>query len=345
MAYKLVLSLPTPATLPADGWMVGYRILGSGGAYTVAGPFVAMPIEITTVDPVGTLYEGYIIRDCGVLESTQYFWQTPCNCVGVGYEEAPSGLQCEATDEVAATVTNSGYCLAASQNGVYASYCTRIYNPGFVDADLAIDPFTIVPLGGGTDPGIYAQLIAEPQWRDTTASAVLGPFNREGVWIDSDCDGDKDALGVGVQTTVSYVYNNPGASKTIHVGIAADNQFQLVVNGAIVATFGLGTDYQFKVWHIIPITVVSGPNYINGIATGDGSVNDAIGMVVYDNTAVQIASAATDLDLTIPFASHSLRGTSFDVATCPANYSLDTSGGAGNYTCVRTLYKACNTLV
>lgn len=344
MSYKFVLSLPTPATVPTDGWNVGYKILGSGGSYTTAGPFTAMPIEITTADPVGTLYEGYITRDCGVLESTQFFWQTPCNCVGAGYSAAPSGIQCQTIDNVPATITNSGYCLAASTNGVYTSYCSRIYNPSYVNADLLINPFTISPLGGGSDPAIYSQLIAEPQWRDTTSSAVLGPLNREGVWIDTDCDGDKDALGIGVQTTISYVYNNPGPAKTIHVGIGADNGFNLVINGASVASLTTG-DYPFKVWHIIPVNVVTGANYINAIATGDGSVNDAIGIVVYDNTALQIASAATDADLTIPFASHALRGGSFNVATCPSGYSLDTSGGTGAYTCVRTQYKNCNTLV
>ena len=344
MAVRITLDNFTPATVPVNGWTVGYKILGSGGPYTVVGPFMSLPITIDTTDPGGTLYEGYIVRNCGSETSSQFFVQTPCDCTnaGVGYVVSPDGLQCELNETTPPTITNSGYCLATSQNGAYSNYCSRIYTSSFTNLTLQIDPYTILPLGGGSNAGIFQQLITSGQWANDTASSTLGPLNREGVWIDSDCDGDKDPLGVGVQTTIAYSYNNVGAPKTIYVGIGADNQFQLVVNGNIIATFGTGGDYQFKVWHIIPINVITGPNLINVIATGDGSVNDAVGMVVYDNTAAEIAAAASDLDLNIPFASHSLRGTSFDVATCPSGYSLDTSGGQGNYICRRTTYGICN---
>lgn len=344
MAVRITLDNFTPATVPPDGWTVGYRILGSSDPYTVVGPFMSLPITIDTTDPGGTLYEGYIVRDCGSLTSALFFVQTPCDCTntGVGYVVSPGGDQCQLIEEQPPTLTGADYCLATSQNGVYSSYCSRIYTNAFTDLTLQIDPSTIVPLGAGTNPGIFQQLTSAPQWANSGSSSTLGPMNREGVWIDSDCDGNKNALGVGVQTTIAYNYNNVGAPKTIYVGIGADNQFKLVVNGNIIATFGTGGDYQFKIWHIIPINVVTGSNLINVIGTGDGSVNDAIGMVVYDNTASQIAAAASDLDLNIPFASHSLRGTSFDVATCPVGWSLDTSGGVGNYVCRRTTYGICN---
>lgn len=337
MAYNLVLSAPTPGTVPADGWKVGYKILGSGGAYTTAGPFMSMPITITTGDPIGTLYEGYIKRDCGSLESIDYFWQTPCNCVGTGYAESPGGKSCEKHETTAATVTNSGYCLATSQEGAYSQYGARIYTSSFIDADV----ITVFP---GAGPSFYGTS-TDPYFANGASLATEGPLNREGVWIDSDCDGDKDSLGSGVQTTVGYIYNNPGAPKTIYVGIGGDNQFALVVNGTTIVTSPLGGDLQFKIWHIFPVDVVTGPNYINGIGTGDGSVNDSIGMVVYDETdPAVIQSATNDSEVTIAFASHSLRGTSFDVATCPSDYSLDTSGGSGNYICRKTTYKNCNTL-
>ena len=336
MPVEITLDNFTPATVPADGWIVGYRILGTVGAYTIAGPFFTLPILISTGDPDGTLYEGYVIRDCGSLESIQYFWQTPCSCTWIGSEYVVSitGDQCQLDETQDPTLTNSGYCLATSQNAVYTSYESRIYTSSYNNTTLNLAPATV-------DAGVYADLTSS-YWANLGSSSTLGPLNREGVWIDSNCDGVKNALGSGVQTTVAYVFNNLGSTRTIYVGIGADNQFKLKVNGTEVADSGSLGDVQFKIWHIIPITVVPGSNYINAIATGDGSVNDAIGLVVYDNTAAEIAAATSDLDLSISFASHNLRGTSFDVATCPSGWSLDTSGGAGNYICRRTTYAICN---
>jgi hypothetical protein len=416
MAYQFVLSNPTPSTVPTDGWYVGYRILGSGGSYTTSGPYMSMPITVNTADAVGTLYEGYILRDCGTLESTQYFWQTPCNCVGTGFSAAPSGLQCQRVETQPANITNSGYCLAPSQNAVYSGFGTRVYNSGFTQTTMNLN----FP---ATDPNIFGELSISGTWANPSSNSSIGPMNREGVWIDSDCNGVANGLGNTVtslnslnggnsytdgvynnqpltggsgsgitanitvsggivtsvtmvntgnnyvvgnvltasipggsgfsivvastgpqRTTVSYTYNNPGPAKTIYVGGGGDNQFQLVVNGVQLADTGTAGDKQFKIWHVMPVNVVTGPNYINIIGTGDGSVNDAVAMIVYDNTASQIMGAATEATLNIPFRSSSLRGTSFDVATCSSGFSLDVSGGAGSYTCVRTTYKPCNTL-
>lgn len=52
---------------PADGYVVRYRPLGSGGAYrTAPSNFLFSPIEfVDNLDPVGTSYEGFIQGDCG----------------------------------------------------------------------------------------------------------------------------------------------------------------------------------------------------------------------------------------------------------------------------------------
>lgn len=339
MAYQLVLSSPTPATVPADGWTVGYKILGSGGPYTIAGPFMSVPITIPTADAVGTLYEGYITRDCGALESTQFFWQTPCNCTGVGYVPAPSGIECEFVETQPADVTNSGFCLATSVNNAYTNYGMRIYNPGFTTSDMnqGIGVINANIFGYNTTPTVFQN--------DPPINTTKGPMNREGVWIDSNCDGTKDPLSSGAQTTVAFVYNNVGPARQVFVGAGGDNQFQLVVNGTLIADTGTGGDLQFKYWHAMPVNIIPGPNFFNIVGTGDGSADDTVAMIIYDNTAAQLQAAATEGVLSILFRTSSLRGTSYDVATCPSGWSLDSSGGSGNYICVRTTYKSCNTLV
>ncbi len=336
MAYQLVLTSPTPATVPADGWNVGYRILGSGDPYTLAGPFMSFPITIPTADPVGTLYEGYITRDCGILESTQFFFQTPCNCVGAGYSTAPSGIQCQLVETEPPTITGSGFCLTASTNEVYTEFGTRVYNPGFTTPTLNI----IFP---GSDPAIFGTSTLSGQWANPTTTDPIGPLNREGVWVDTDCDGDIDTTAL--TATVAFQYVNPGiTNQNMFLGVGADNSFVVTLNGSTIADSGTSGDLQFKVWHIIPITMIPGVNYVNLVSTNAGGPQ-SVGMVLYNNTNTQILAATSDLDLNIIFASHTLRGTSFDVATCNAGWSLNSAGGTGNFICVRTTYKSCNTLV
>lgn len=421
MAVRITLDNIVDSTPPTDGWKVEYRILNSTGAYTtpVGSPYNSFPIIFDTTDPAGTLYEGHIWNDCGDLESTKLDWVTDCECTTAGYSVDETGERCKKTTTIAATVTSSDYCLVASGNAVYSSYGSRIYKTGFTDTTLFIAP-------GGSNTYIYGSMTLNPQWANTTLSTTAGPMNKRSLWIDSDCDGNKDPLGKGigvitiltggsgyadgsysdvpilggsgsgatadfivsggivtivneqlsgagyvagesisvsnsligggtgftmevgtivyVETTIAFMYNNIGVKRTVYVGLAADNQFKLVVNGEeIVDTTGHSSDLQFKLFHIIPVTLEVGVNYFNAVATGDGTVNDSIAMVGFDNTASQIKNATTDSALNILFDSVHLRGTGFDIATCPTNYSLDISGGTGNYTCVRVQRKVCNT--
>jgi hypothetical protein len=337
---QITLDNLVPASIPADGWIVQYRIKGSSDPFTTAvgSPFNAFPIVFSTIDPAGTLYEGKIICDCGAIESTEFLWETPCDCTDVDYDPNTGGTACEKLESQAPTITSPGYCLAPSTNGAYSAYESRIYTSAFVNADILLPPGTV----GGN---IFASMVLAGQWANPALSSAIGPMNREGIWIDSDCNGSKDPLGIGLSVTIATLYNNTtGSPKTIHVGMGADNRFRLIVNGTELAdSVNLASSIPFMIWHIFPVVVQPGINYINMVSTGDGSINDAMAMVVYDNTAIQIQGATDDSQLNIVFASHSLRGNTYDIATCPSGWTLDTSGGTGNFVCRRTLTMSCNT--
>lgn len=337
---KITLKDILPVTVPDGGWVVGYRVKGTTGAYLtpVGSPFLSVPIEFTTTDAAGTLYEGFIQNDCGYSKSVTLNWVTPCLCTDNTYTPTVDGSQCSKTTTIGATVSNSGYCLAKATNAAYSNFGSRIYNMGF-------SLNTILLAQGTPDTYIYGSMNNNPQWANPAVNTIAGPMNREGIWVDSDCDGNKDSLTSGVKTTISAMYNNLGGSRTIYLGVGADNQFKIVVNGVVIVdTLSSNSVNQFKIWHIIPIDIVPGVNYFNVIATGDGTINDAMAMVLYDNTPAQIYASTSDSQLSILFKSSALIGTTFDVATCPSGYSLDSSGGSGSYVCTKVETKICNSI-
>jgi hypothetical protein len=227
-----------------------------------------------------------------------------------GYTLSSDGSACVKTTTTAATIISSGGCLAASTNSAYGSYFARIYKPGWNNSSIEL--FT------APTSDVYAEM-STTYWK--------GRPNACGVWVDSDCNGTPDALTAGAQTTISAYYNNTGSARTVYVGIFGDNEFELKVNGVRIAiTDGLGTHESFKVFHIFPVDIINGANIFNAVGTGDGSVNDSIGMIIYDNTPATIQAATTDAGVTILYTTTSMINQPNVVATCPSGYVLDLTG-------------------
>ena len=319
MSVIVTISNVQYGNVPTIGWEVGYRIKNSTSPYTVLNFGVADPITFTTSDPAGTLYEGYIKPNCGEgFVASSYFWNSVCNCPD-GYTLYPSGEGCYNVETVAATIIHSDYCLATSQNENYGIYGAYIFT-----GDMST-----------------TYTIANTEYWLNTTNALLNPMNKSGVWIDSDCDGAKNALTSGQETTVAYSYYNSGTPKDLYIGIAADNKYVLTVNGVVIANsetqYEVGSHYAFKPWHIFKVTMDSGNNFINAIGTGDGTVSDSIAMIVYDNTLAELQAATQDADLTILFDTKNLIGQQYKVATCPDGYGMD-----ANYVCNKIIQAVCN---
>lgn len=244
-----------------------------------------------------------------------------------GYTLSDDQTICTKEDTILPVVTHTNYCLVGSQNMAYTQNGTRIYNQNFTATDFS--NFAI------PSQDLYALMVNAPQWN--SSSSTNGPMNRAGVWIDSNCDGTRDPLSNGTQTTIATVYNNTGMQRIVYVGIGGDNQFILTVNNTVIAQTTIPASHaNYGFWHIIPVVLVPGVNYFNATGTGDGSTSDSIGMVIYDNTPLEIKNATDDSQLNILWTSGSLIGQHVDIATCVAGYNLDTSGGPGNYICRRT---------
>lgn len=349
----LTIGFEVPNPAPAEGFIVKYRIKNSDDDYIE----IHTPTSPVTISNLAfnTEYEGTVESDCGTHEVIEF---KTCSCTSP-FVANDNMEWCEDVNEQPASVTHSDYCLAPSRNPVYGTFFTRIYKPGFSNEWFA--EHTLPP------SQYYAQMTTSGQWRNSTtgvgtdwsynsATATynytgntpfnIGPVNRSSVWIDSDCNGLKNPLAVGTQTTIAFNFVNTGDQRTIHVGIAADNEFTLIVNGVEVArTVVQGTDRSFKILHIVPVILLQGNNYFNVVAVGDGSNNDAVAMIVYDNVAEEIKNAISNTDLRIVFDTANLIGQHIDIATCPENYSLDTSKGAGNYTCIKNVRIHCQGII
>ena len=78
MANIITVNFTTCDPAPANGYIVTYRVVGSGGGYTTApGPITTSPVIINDggLYPDGSSFEGFIQADCGGgLLGTQVPW-------------------------------------------------------------------------------------------------------------------------------------------------------------------------------------------------------------------------------------------------------------------------------
>jgi hypothetical protein len=245
------------------------------------------------------------------------------NCCPAGYSLSPDGTYCVRELVSSPTIVQSDICFATSQlAGQYSSGGAKIYDPGY-DAHLSASSTFTSLLG--------------PEWQEVPGG-LSGPMNRNGIWVDTNCDGVKDVLSSGQVLQITATINLT-APQTLYVGIGGDNTFKIDLNGTTVVdcsnTFPAGghPSDNFNFWHLIPIVFPSGTSYLTMSGVGDGSTNDCFAAVVYDNSSTELSAATDDTTLNILFQSVDLRGGHLDIATCPSGYFLDTSGGTGHYQC------------
>lgn len=202
-----------------------------------------------------------------------------------------------------------------------------------------------------------------------TATDLDGPLNRAGIWA---CDefGDPDNTYVG---TLGFVVPVEVAStKIYYVGISGDNNVKISVTlpggspTLVVETrHNSSSDYEdyydnstplsgqgifmpFRVWHLYPVLLQAGVNYIEITGTNDGSVG-GYAAEIYNATVAELQAAAlkpaftsdpnnfpydqnpySNIDLVFSTRCAKTSGTTFSVgnATCQdSTWTLDTSGG------------------
>jgi hypothetical protein len=259
---------------------------------------------------------------------------------------------CVSEETIAPTTGTTEVEACANFYEEYGEYGALVYTGGFTAEGLGIG----ATLGADLIDGNVIAITTAQVWQNNDHSTPgtsdgdnHGPVNRAGVW---------DCAGVGVGSLGFSVPINVPTTKTYYLGIAADDKFQVTVNGSVIIdnqTVTPGSEYYldggaiFRYWHIYPVNLTAGVNYIGFIGVDTGGVQSVIAAEIYDNTLAELQAAALDPDfvldpttfplnenhysnLNLIFSTRCARqpGSIFSigVAECPDDsWSLDTTGG------------------
>lgn len=216
--------------------------------------------------------------------------------------------------------------ICARTHGVYDSLGTYIYSTYTVDGKYgAIQP---------------VQIDTSNHFWINPNHGVLGPLNRTGIWKCGSSNGP-GTTWVGFTTRI-----NVSASKTYYIGIGADNQAEIVVDGTTIvrqnrdsirtqtpSSIWGNRDRTFRIWHIFPVPLDSGQRTIQLRGWNEDSTSDvSFGAEIYDNTSMQISQATSYDDLNIVFSSKDFINRGFNHGqytgyNCPPGFTLDSTSG------------------
>lgn len=122
-------------------------------------------------------------------------------------------------------------------------------------------------------------------------------------------------------------------SGTYYIGIGANNACRFRLNGELILNLtDLNDEKNFKVWHMLPVTLSSGKHIIEMEGRNDYPNNaTSFGAEIYSETLENLTGATTTGDTGLIFSSFNRIGTAFDLGelsgnSCPSGYSLDSCG-------------------
>ena len=258
-------------------------------------------------------YNGTYTDPCDIAPSCLY---NCANCIGTGWIPY-NATSCYQVVTSAATAPVSSIPLIRRGAVEYSQFGTQFYDEGFSI--------------GGTGTILQTSLTA-PLWYNSPNNTVNGPMNRCAIWYSAYTITN---TWLGFSTCLSGI----STTNTYYVGIAADNEFKLVLDGVTIlnTTLGsMGAVNKFKYWHVYPVTIPSG-NHTLELYGLDYGVIAGFGMEIYDNTLSELTGATTLNDLNVIFSSSGY--TTADIVqtiggeylssgyTCPSGFVYSTCSG------------------
>lgn len=279
-----------------------------------------------------------IIYDLSTLE----YLPAQASCIGggcpAGWTLSPDGTQCLRTTTIDATApTGDPILTARAINGAYSNFGFVLYQPGFSSNGV----------------GIIQQFQNAAPWYNPSANLVDGALNRCGLWGATPVP-DNTPIGFSIPVFLP-------AATTLLIGMGADNKMKVTINGVVIidqdptamrasivsqlpVLAGQDESLTFKLWHVYPVSLPSGNNYIGleGVNSGGPA---GFGAEIYNNTLADLMSAALDpayvsdpdsfpqgsnfyTNLDLVFSTRMARGEYFtsgvdNAYSCPVDYGLD----------------------
>jgi len=238
-------------------------------------------------------------------------------CSGTGWQPY-SATQCVRISTGPATPPAYTVSLVSISYTEYSDFGTRFYDTGFAYNGTG----NILQTNTTTDV-----------WRNPSTS--VGPLNRSGK------------SGSTIQNFVWYGFsaclNGITTSKTYYVGIGADNEYRLVLDGQeILNTYTpttSGNTSSFRYWNVYPVQMDAGNHTLELYGMNDpgaGLNPHGFGMEIYDNTLSQLTAATSVNNLNIIWSSSGR--TTAEIVQNNSGYYIS-SGYTCNYPAV---YSVCS---
>ena len=158
-------------------------------------------------------------------------------------------------------------------------------------------------------------------------------MNRSAIWYTANT---LQNTWIGFSTCLSASTIN--ATKTYYVGVGADNEFRLVLDGQVIidTTYGsMPASDKFKYWNVYPVIIPAG-NHTLELYGLDFGVVAGFGMEIYDNTLAQLTAATSTSNLNIIWSSSGY--TTAEIVQDTSGYYL-----SSGYTCTYpAVYSVCS---
>lgn len=319
-----------------DALVNPFGVIISPSPYNITVPETSIVIKVTNSCGDSDFQKTFTI--CEPVSLTANI-EGQCNS---GYIISPDGTYCYKEDiqdaDCSGGVDTNKACHYS--NTVYNQFGTIFYKPnGYnLNGTYTTAPARLeTPLTGGS----YLGLI----WGNPSSNTTDGRLNKAGVWLCGNQSYTATPLGFSKQIIIPE-------SKYYYIGFGADNYATLKLNGVTIVSqdetalntqYGVGSASTFKWWHVYPVFLNAGVNYLELIGTNISSIG-IMGCEVYNATEAQLLAITTTGALTalkVFTTEDVVDNTGFDTGNCNCDdyegYSLIYDIDSSSFKCKKIL--------